>query len=74
MSFISDSRYFSIRTECTVKCKCGCSMPIANNRKVVTCRWCGGTVYKNKKDEFMDKLEVQLKKNKLEKRYEKQNK
>lgn len=60
MGFISDSRYFASRTNLTVICKCGCRMPLAHNRKVVTCRWCGGTVYRDEKVEFMHKLEKQL--------------
>lgn len=60
MGFIADSRYFSARTDSIVICKCGCRMPLAKNRNIVTCRWCGGTVYRNKKDEFKAKLEKQL--------------
>ena len=60
MGFISDSKYFASRTNLTVICKCGCRMPLAHNRKIVTCRWCGGTVYRDKKDEFKAKLKSQI--------------
>lgn len=41
-------------------CECGHRMFIAKNRLFVICNWCGKKVYKNKKDEFMDRLETKL--------------
>ena len=37
-------------------CECGHRVFIDNSRKRKICTWCGRFVYKNKKDEFMDKL------------------
>ena len=63
MSFIEDTKYFNERAELTVKCKCGCSVPMAKRKRIVTCRWCGGTVFRNKQVEFEYKLSKELKKN-----------
>lgn len=60
--YSGDTKYFDIRAKQTVKCKCGCSTAMPNNRYITTCRWCGGTVYKNKKVEFIYNLNKQLKK------------
>lgn len=48
----------SIRAN-TVKCKCGHSVVVNQKRKM--CSWCGHWVYKDAKDEFMDKLKSQMK-------------
>lgn len=49
----------------TVYCKCGHSMaiyPMEHKTKKI-CSWCGYYVYKNKKVEFIDRLENLLSKN-----------
>lgn len=44
------------------KCKCGRRSVIPYNVEKVVCSWCGNYVFKNKKDEFKYRLEVQRKK------------
>ncbi len=44
----------------TYSCKCGHRVVITNRVNKVICDWCGRSVYKNKKDEFMDKMEIKL--------------
>ena len=44
-----------------VKCKCGHVLVMINKKKDI-CSWCGRMVYKNKKEEFKDKLNKELKK------------
>lgn len=57
-----DTKYFNDMSKIMVKCKCGCSTYIPSFKNTQTCRWCGRTVYKHKKDEFIYKLNVQLNK------------
>lgn len=40
----------------TYKCNCGHSVIIAHPKTYEICTWCGNKVYKNKKEEFKDKL------------------
>ena len=47
----------------TYACKCGHRMVIPANVDKLICKWCGNWVYRNKKDEFKDKLGKELKKN-----------
>lgn len=63
MSFIEDSRYFDDRAKMRVICKCGCSSYIPSFRDKTMCRWCGRTVYKSPKDEFINKMNLLLKNN-----------
>ena len=44
-----------------VKCKCSHSMFIRPTVKKIICKHCGCWVYKNKIDEFKDKMQIQLK-------------
>lgn len=60
MSFIEDSKYFTDRAKMRVICKCGCSSYIPSFREKTMCRWCGATVYKNKKIEFKEKLNKEI--------------
>lgn len=45
----------------TIKCKCGHSVFIRPTFKRKLCSWCGYWVYRNKLDEFKDKMQIQLK-------------
>lgn len=45
------------------KCNCGHTIYITNNKDKVLCRWCGKYVYRNKKLEFMERLENARKNN-----------
>lgn len=40
----------------TVKCKCGHSITFGGRSTKVICWWCGNYCYKNKKEEFKEKL------------------
>lgn len=44
----------------TYTCKCGHRVVIPNNKLKVPCNWCYRNVYKNKKDEFKDRMENML--------------
>ena len=57
-----DTKYFNERSKMMVKCSCGCSSYIPSYKNKQICRWCGRTIYKHKKDEFIYKLNVQLNK------------
>lgn len=56
MNFKSDTKKFRMYADNTYKCKYGHSIAIPKfiNKKI--CTWCGNYVYKNKKEEFRDKL------------------
>lgn len=42
------------------KCKCGHSVLIGRKHIKNICNWCGSSVYRNKKDEFIDRMETKL--------------
>lgn len=50
------------RTKNTIKCKCGHSIPMRPCVKSVICNWCGCRVFRDKKEEFKYKLEMQRRK------------
>ena len=50
------------RTDNTYKCKCGHSVEIRPYIKKTLCHWCNRWVFRDKKDEFMYRLEEQRKK------------
>lgn len=37
-------------------CKCGHSVCITKSQKKIICTWCGRTIYREKRDEFKEKL------------------
>ena len=41
-------------------CKCGHRVLIRKNSQFAICDWCGRNVYRNKKEEFMNRLETKL--------------
>ena len=51
-----DSKYFNMRTNNTIKCKCGHSVVFNATTDKKLCTWCGNYVYKEHKDEFKNIL------------------
>jgi hypothetical protein len=60
MNYKEMDKYFSAIQDNTYTCHCGHRVPISNDLKYRICSWCYRKVYKNKKDEFIDKLEIML--------------
>lgn len=60
MNFKELSKFTDELQNHTYTCKCGHRIVMADNVKKLTCNWCYRTVYKNKKDEFMDRMEIKL--------------
>ncbi len=58
--WIRDEKRFETLTKMRRYCKCGHSMTIYHNYKY--CTWCGSIVFKNKKEEFKYKLNIELRK------------
>ena len=59
MSILSDDEYERLSREyekVRYKCKCGHSVIIPAWVDKQLCNWCGNYVYKDKKDEFKNKL------------------
>lgn len=42
------------------QCKCGHTVYIENGKRRVLCGWCNRWIYKNKKEEFKDKLMMKI--------------
>ena len=42
------------------KCKCSHTVLVGKNYRYSICNWCGRKVYKNAKDEFIDRMEIKL--------------
>lgn len=40
----------------TYTCKCGHRVVMSNKRKKVLCNWCNHYVYRDKKDEFIERV------------------
>ena len=65
MSFQSDTIMFKRMSEeydkVKIKCKCGhrVVVPMWVDKKI--CSWCGKYVYRNKKEEFKDKVKQKIK-------------
>lgn len=62
MTFKDDTKLMNDISNSTVKCKCGHSMLIPNYLSKRLCTWCHRWVYRNKKEEFKEKIKVQLRK------------
>jgi len=58
----TNRNYIEFLQENTYKCKCGHSVIIFPNEKYKLCNWCNNNVYKDKKEEFKDKLNYFLRK------------
>lgn len=64
MSILSDEEYERLSREyAKVKYKCNCGhkviIPAWVDKQL--CNWCGNYVYKNKKDEFINKIKQKIK-------------
>ncbi len=57
----NEIKFINILYKHKVKCKCGHTL-IMIDRKSDICGWCGRKVYRNKKDEFEDKLKKEIRK------------
>lgn len=44
----------------TYTCKCGHRVVIPKNKTKRNCNWCGRSVFKSKRDEFIYKMETKL--------------
>lgn len=49
------------KTDLRVYCKCGHSIFMPIYLKHTICRYCGSKVYRNKKEEFKEKMALKLK-------------
>lgn len=58
-----DNNMFNNYCKVTYKCKCGHSEVIPYGKNKVLCSWCHHWVYRNKLDEFKDKLSKEIIKN-----------
>lgn len=71
MNFKEDTkRYEKIVDEydkVKIRCKCGHRVIVPLKEKKRLCGWCGYWVYRDKKEEFKDKLKGKIKENKYEK-------
>ena len=57
-----DTAYFDTRRKLLVKCKCGCSIMIPAYKDKLICRWCKNYVYRDKGEEFKQKLMREVRK------------
>ena len=60
MSYKDLNKYADELQNFIYKCKCGHSVLIRHGKIKNICNWCGRSVYRNKKDEFKDRLGVKL--------------
>lgn len=60
MNFHDMEKYSKAVQEHMYTCKCGHRVLIRKNEVRSTCTWCGGTVYRNAREEFIDRLETKL--------------
>ena len=60
MNFKDLEKYADELQNYIYKCKCGHSVLIRRNKIKETCNWCGRSVYRNKKDEFKDRVVTKL--------------
>lgn len=60
MNFKDMEKYANEVQNHIYKCKCGHSVFIRKKEIKSICNWCGRSVYRSKKDEFMDRMEIKL--------------
>lgn len=60
MNFKEMRKYADEVAEHVYPCKCGRKVFIGRNRVKSICDWCGRSVYKNAREEFIDRLETKL--------------
>lgn len=58
-SYAEDIKYFEAIAKHKYKCKCGHTVVVVNKKKTL-CTWCGCYVYKDKKEEFKERLKGAL--------------
>lgn len=63
LTFKEVEKYHNKLQENKHKCKCGHTVYIASNKDKVLCSWCHRYVYKDKKTEFIERLENARKNN-----------
>lgn len=51
-----DSKCLQHYTNNSITCECGHRIYISNRHHKLPCNWCGRMVYRNKQDEFKNKL------------------
>lgn len=54
--FKNDTKLLESISNCTIKCKCGCSNVFTIKTDRIICRWCGNYVYRDSKTEFKYKI------------------
>lgn len=64
IGFKTDTKFFNERSNNRVYCKCGHAISMPSNINKMICNWCRNTVYRNEKEEFMDRIAKEMKKNK----------
>lgn len=59
-----EERLARVITDNKVECVCGHMVFVPQYAKRVLCTWCNRFVYKDKKEEFKDKIQSELRRNK----------
>ena len=63
MSWKTDTKYFDNVNKIKHRCKhCGRKQVIPNFENKTLCDWCGHNIYKSDKDEFVDRVSIELNK------------
>lgn len=65
MSYKQDTKFFKERTGNTITCNCGHRVAMPSYINKLICTWCGHTIYKNKKEEFIDKTIQSIKRSNI---------
>lgn len=60
MGFKQLEKYAKVLQDHMYTCKCGHRVLVGKNYRYTVCNWCSRKVYKNKKDEFIDRMETKL--------------
>ena len=55
-NYKKDTQILKYYTQNSTTCECGHRMYISNKHHRLICNWCGRMVYRNKQDEFKNKL------------------
>ena len=61
IQYDNDTKKFNAMANDTIKCKCGHSVLLGKNKRII-CTFCGRWVFKDKKDEFEYRLRERLRK------------
>ena len=60
MNFKQLEKYTKVLQDHMYICKCSHRVLVGKNYRYAICNWCGRKVYKNAKDEFIDRMEIKL--------------